>query len=215
MVPKYPKTFHWPWSPVPHRRYMEHPENFVGRRVVVPEKLDGGNTALSEGKVYARSTGQPATEPWFDFVKGNHATRTYGLGDLVPYGENLYAVHSIEYEPLPDFFHLFHVLSTSRNVFLGWDAVKDFAAERGFMHVPVVFDGVFSRVEEITELFQRELPKGSVYGPEREGFVIRIADEIPYDDYAKFASKYVRDGHIKTDEHWTKHWYPAKLKTGG
>lgn len=45
----------------------------------------------------------------------------------------------------------------------------------------------------------------------REGIVSRNADECPVDEFMHNVFKYVRKGHVKTDEHWTRNWKRAKL----
>ena len=66
-----PATPHWPWSEKVHRddSYHENPRFFLDKQVVVTEKLDGGNTSLYEGGVYARSTSVPAVHGSFAMVK--------------------------------------------------------------------------------------------------------------------------------------------------
>ena len=58
---KYPSTPYSPWSPTIGRGDAAHevPERFVGEEVVATEKLDGGNTFLHRGAVYARSVVAP------------------------------------------------------------------------------------------------------------------------------------------------------------
>ena len=54
-------TPYWPWSPSIGRDDGVHPYpgRFVGEPVVVTEKLDGGNTLLHGGKVYAAACSGP------------------------------------------------------------------------------------------------------------------------------------------------------------
>ena len=55
--------------------------------------------------------------------------------------------------------------------------------------------------------------------PASEGFVVRNANEFKTNSGALNVApnefnnlfKVVRKGHVQTDEHWTKHWKPAKL----
>ena len=55
--------------------------------------------------------------------------------------------------------------------------------------------------------------------PASEGFVVRNADEFKTNSGVLEVAlnefnnlfKVVRKGHVQTDEHWTKHWKPAKL----
>jgi hypothetical protein len=48
-----------------------------------------------------------------------------------------------------------------------------------------------------------------------EGVVTRNADEYAVDAFAANVCKYVRKGHVKTDEHWTKNWKRAHLTGEG
>ena len=68
---KYPGTPYWPWSPAIGRAEDVQPDQdrFVGEDVVVTEKLDGGNTLLHAGKVYARSVSAPSEGKWMAMVK--------------------------------------------------------------------------------------------------------------------------------------------------
>ena len=103
MNAKYPKTPYWPWSPSIGRDDGVHPDpsRFVGEPVVVTEKLDGGNTLLHAGKVYARSVTAPSEGKWMAMVKKHHAWKVQEPGVRL-YGEDIYGVHSIEYEPVAE-----------------------------------------------------------------------------------------------------------------
>jgi hypothetical protein len=37
---------------------------------------------------------------------------------------------------------------------------------------------------------------------EHEGYVIGVAREFHYRDFSKSMAKYVRQGHVQTDQHW-------------
>ena len=45
---KYPRTYHVPWSPgtTSDDRLLKSVDQFVGKRVVVTEKMDGENTTM-------------------------------------------------------------------------------------------------------------------------------------------------------------------------
>src|SRR5690242_12233825 len=72
MIPSYPSTPHWPASLSVHRldRYHGRPEFFLGRDVVITEKLDGGSATICKSEVYARSSFAPTHQPWFSYMKG-------------------------------------------------------------------------------------------------------------------------------------------------
>jgi hypothetical protein len=212
--PKYPSTPHWPWSPTVHKddRYHQAPEVFVKRGVIITEKLDGGNTCLWRGDVFARSTGQPATQGWFAMVKKHHAWKTANSPeDIFVYGEDLYGIHSIQYEPIREdqTYRIFAV--RQGDAWLAWDDVEAHAKSLDIPTVPVLFRGSFDTVKQITEFFNDEISKTSEIGGAREGFVMRFACDFADSAFTNATSKYVRKGHVQTDEHWTRNWQPAPL----
>lgn len=216
---KYPSTPHWPWSETVHRDDSTHqrPENFVGPEVVITEKLDGGNTCLWRGDVYARSTTQPSHAGWMGMVRKHHAWKTQPF-ELMFYGEDLFGIHSIEYDPMPEdqTYRLFatrHYCTNfgERDVFHDWDTVLFYAETIKVPTVPVLFRGRFRSTDEITEFFREELKQPSSIGGEREGFVMRWADMFFASDFPNYVCKYVRANHVQTDEHWTRNWQPCKL----
>ena len=212
MIPKYPSTFHWPWSRTVHRDDSRHenPEFFLNKEVIVTEKIDGGNTGLNEGEAYSRSTGQVAMHGWFALVKKYHAHKTIG-SPYYYYGEDIYGIHSIEYDAVREdkTFRLFAV--RDEDYFFSWDEIIEQGLLLDFNVVPIKFRGVFRTVKEITKFFETELTKGSELGGKCEGFVMRIADRFKVEDFGLSVCKYVRKNHVQTDAHWTKNWKPCKL----
>ena len=58
---KYPCTPYSPWSPAnPRNRPAAYMARFVGREIVITEKLDGFNTLLRQGQAYTRSSDSAA-----------------------------------------------------------------------------------------------------------------------------------------------------------
>ena len=209
MIDKYPRTFHLKASPCLQNDDKWHGDDnfFLDKEVVITEKMDGGCTGIHDGNVYARSTGQIARHGSFDVVKAIHAPKTYG-DERVFYGENLYGVHSIEYGELPDVFFLFGVLTDG--VWSSWDDLTAIAAEMSFKTVPCLFRGTFTSMKDLEAWMEGEIKKPSTYGGHREGFVIRTAGS--FTDFSQNVAKYVRAGHVQTDEHWSKNWSPARFK---
>jgi hypothetical protein len=206
--PKYPRTFHWPWSQQVHADDSTHdnPELFVGREVIITEKLDGGNTALNSGEVYARSTGQAATQGWFAHVKKYHAWKTKSLPNTTTfYGEDLAALHSVAYQiPMDETYKVFQI--RENNVFVPWDQVVIDSKALNLDVVPVLFRGQFGSIGEITKWFETEISKPSAFGPQREGFVMSTPYGFMADEFSDNVCKYVRKNHVQTDEHWTNNW---------
>ena len=44
-----------------------------------------------------------------------------------------------------------------------------------------------------------------------EGFVIRTVQSFPYDQLERHAAKFVRAGHLQTEDSWRRTWKQAKL----
>lgn len=214
MIYKYPKTPHWPTSLSVHRddHYHLDPNFFVNKKVMITEKLDGGNTKIQDGKVYARSVSGIAHQPWFDYVKTNTVPKLYQVDpNICVLGEDLYAIHSIEYDVLPDSFFLFNILDTHTNTFWSAAEVQEFSIVYDLHHVPILYEGTFSHIDNITDWFMDNLTKPSTFGTQCEGFVLRIADSFDYDDFGQNVVKFVRKNHIQTDERWEKNWKSANI----
>jgi hypothetical protein len=235
--PKWPSTLNWPDSPTKHSddSTLESPEAFVRVPVVVSEKIDGGNTGLYRGEVYARSVSGPSHAGWMAMVRKYHAWKTSYHPNLVLNGEDIYGIHSIRYEPvLPqDTFRLFGVRIRSCDlaemgggyggvpceslsdeyVMLSWDEIEAQAASFDMRTVPVLFRGQFDSVQQITEWFRDNLKQPSaIGGPDREGFVIRHAGRILQSQWGTKAAKFIREKHVQTNQHWSMNWQPCPLK---
>jgi hypothetical protein len=214
--PKYPRTAHWPWSETIHSddNTSDCSERFIKTPVIITEKLDGGNTCLFDGQVYARSTDAPASDGWFAMVKKHQVWKTVGNTDYIYYGEGLYGIHSVEYDPLAEnsTYFLFAVREAATGVFLSWEEVELHAEELGVLTVPVVFSGEFASVEELTAFLKTERKSPSALGPEKEGFVIRRPNSFHATDFLQNVVKFVRAHHVQTDQHWRRNWQPCRLK---
>lgn len=218
-VPKYPRTMHHPSSPGLQNddRVSEYPDDILGREVVITEKIDGGNTGLFNGEVYARSTGQPSTAGWFAMVRKHHAWKTMGDTDYVYHGEDVYGVHSIEYDPIPEdqTYMLFNIRRlTDEKGWMSWDDLETTGAAMNIPVVPVLFRGVFNSQKELVKWFEDQIKLPSRLGGDREGFVLRVTDFIPEEDFPRLVQKWVRRNHVQTNQHWKMNWQPCKLVRG-
>ena len=211
---KYPSTPYWPWSPAIGRGEDVHrnPARFLEDAVVVTEKLDGGNTLLHDGRVYARSVSAPSDGKWMAMVKKHHAWKVKEL-DVYLYGEDIYGVHSIAYGPVAEdeTFHAFAIRGRD-GAFAAFAEVEAYAKHRGIPVVPVLFRGRFRSVEEIRDFVTRAHETPSMLGGEREGVVLRLARGFPAAEFQANVCKSVRVGHVQTDEHWTRNWRPCRIE---
>lgn len=207
---KYPKTPHLPWSPGLQNddRLMPDTECFVGKQVVITEKMDGENTTMYNDAIHARSL-DGRHHPSRNWVKGLHGQIRHLIPDGFRIcGENLYAKHSIGYDDLLTYFMVFSIWEY--DLCLGWDETEDLAGDWGLVTVPVLYRGSWdSFCHHCADTwFQSEPPIR-----QKEGYVVRLADSFGYNEFDKSVAKYVRKGHVQTDEHWmTQAIVPNKLK---
>jgi hypothetical protein len=207
---KYPRTYHFPFSPgtTSDDRIKHDWQSLLQHEVVLTEKLDGENTCLKADGIFARSHGAPTLNPWAKNMWDLHAQHKSSLGNYHIFGENLYGVHSIEYERLEHYFYVFAI--REGDTWLAWDEVSFLAQLLDMPTVPVVARGIFKE-NEIKTIVDNTLKTGSALGGVCEGIVCRNAAAFETATFSDNVLKYVRKNHVKTDEHWTRNWKRAKL----
>ena len=135
-------------------------EALAGRHIVVEEKLDGANAALSfgaDGGLLLQSRGHylqleraGGRERQFNIYKQwarAHEAALLGLlGDrYVMYGEWLYAKHSLYYDALPHWFCEFDIWDRQAGHFLDTRCRHALLAPLPVLSVPVLYSGVAPR----------------------------------------------------------------------
>ena len=216
---KYPRTYHLPYSPgsTSDDKKLQDGwfEYYRGKEVVFTEKLDGENTAMNQYDVFARSHSAPTRSPWsknlWDPSDGLYwKVKPYiGVNETV-YGENLYGVHSIEYDCLNAFWYMF--AANDGNVWYSWDDVVSFSNITDVPHVPELYRDVVRNENDVREIIEELMNHTSYLGwNQKEGIVMRLADSFPITEFQHYVCKYVRKDHVYTDVHWTKTWKKAEL----
>ena len=161
---KYPRTPHIQGSrlqvgdeDLSQRRFAE----IAGRHVVLEEKIDGANSAISftdDGELRLQSRGHFLTggsrEKHYDLLKQWAAVqqdRLYAvLGSrYIMYGEWMYAKHSIFYDRLPHYFMEFDVLDRENGKFLDTLSRHELLKDLPIHSVPVLASGTFNSCDEI------------------------------------------------------------------
>jgi len=211
---KYNRTLHFDFSPgtTSDDRISHDISNLINKRVVITEKLDGENNGIERYGVYARSHADFTRNPW--------AVKTWELWQRIGrdisegmtlFGENMYAIHSIEYHNLRSYFYLFGV--RENDIWYSWKEVEETAYLLDIPTVPVLYDGSFSTELELKDKVLELVSKPSKLGSSiMEGCVVRIYDRFSDDEFDISLHKYVRKDHVKTDIHWTKNWRKANIK---
>jgi hypothetical protein len=221
---KYGRTGHFPFSPGTssddriHHNYWKDVEKIDA--LVHTEKIDGENNCLSRYGVFARSHAAPSQSPWTAWLRERWQLLKNDLGDLEIFGENLYAIHSIEYTRLQSHYYVFGV--RRHDTWLSWEETKFYAAMLDFPVVPElrVVQQPLEKLafeKDVLAIVAGESTLGSIdimsgKACTMEGIVTRNTGEYAVADFASNVFKYVRKGHVKTDEHWTRHWKRAPLQ---
>ena len=135
--------------------------NMAGRHIVIEEKIDGANSALSfnpEGELLLQSRGH--------YLTGGYRERHYNLfkqwGQIhqqvlwevlgcryVMYGEWMYAKHSIYYDALPHYFMEFDILDRETGRYLDTPSRRKITEGLPICSVPVLAEGEFNRMDDV------------------------------------------------------------------
>jgi hypothetical protein len=193
---KYPRTPHLPFSlgVTSDDKMLHSVSHFVGKQVVVTEKMDGENTSIYSDYYHARSI-DGRHHPSRDWVKQFVGSINHNIPEgWRVCGENMYARHSIAYDDLPSYFLGFSVWNRE-NACLSWDETVEWLDLIGITSVPVLYRGVFD------EKIIRTLWDDTMHDT-REGYVVRLSDQINYENFGKSFGKFVRPNHVTTDIHW-------------
>ena len=188
---------------------VEENHNFFANNILVHNSCLKGHQS-----VFGRSHALPTKEPWYDHLKGVYYNRFSELNpDYWIFGENTFAIHSIEYTEMTHFFYIFAIYDSANDLWLSYDDMVAEAKRIDIPTVPLIYRG---KVESMAwvNIWMDKYMKGkfSMLGGPLEGFVMRVASAIQGDKFQEFVAKYVREGHVQTDKHWKENWKPQILK---
>lgn len=136
----------------------------AGRPLVIEEKLDGANSAISfddEGRLYLQSRGHfllgGGAEKHFDLFKRWAHTHASALGArlgarYVLYGEWLYAKHTIFYDHLSHYFIEFDLFDKGTGEFLDSARRRELLAGLPLVAAPILYQGTIKSGEELAAL---------------------------------------------------------------
>lgn len=135
-----------------------------GQQLVVEEKLDGANSAISfghGGQLLLQSRGHfldgGPREKYFGLLKAwascHQAVLRQALGSrFVMYGEWLYARHTIFYDQLPHYFFEFDIFDKERGLFLSTNERRQRLRGLPVLSVPVLFSGTLRSGRQLRAL---------------------------------------------------------------
>lgn len=220
---KYGRTYHYPFSlgTTSDDRIQHNYWDFIPKmkQIIHTEKLDGENNCLNRYGVFARSHAAPTTSAWTSHLRQKWDYIKNDLGDIELFGENIYAIHSIEYKNIEHYYYIFAVRCLDK--WLSWEEVCFYAAAFDFPTVPVLqIITNFEKENDYKNNILALVQQNSVFDSfdihtekpcSMEGIVSRNIADYDVDNLSENVFKYVRKGHVKTDEHWTKNWKKANL----
>ncbi len=165
---KYPRTYHLDGSGIQHGDedlFVIPLRSLVGQHVVVEEKMDGANSAISfsdNGSFLLQSRGHYLTggprEKQFPLFKTwayryvNQLWEVLGKRYML-YGEWLYAKHTVFYTDLPHYFLEFDVYDKDRDVFLSTEQRRAFLTALPFVvSVKVLYEGQVSSTQQLVDM---------------------------------------------------------------
>jgi hypothetical protein len=202
---KYPRSFHLPWSPggTSDDKRLDDISALLGSEIVITEKCDGSNLTYTRRNVFSRSHAGPPVHRSFDRAKATHARLAHLVSENTSiFCEYCYAVHSIEYDALPDYSLVFGVREDLTGMWWDWDLVVAQAADLGLPTVPELFRGTLHSERELQALTEALSSEPSAFGGKREGVVVRRVAAFDDAAFSKSLGKWVRRDHVTTDEHW-------------
>ena len=166
LIIKYPRTPHIQGSRLQpgDEDLRQRPfSDIAGRHVVLEEKIDGANSAVSftdEGELRLQSRGHFLTggyrERHYDLLKQWGAVHNDALYEVlghryIMYGEWMYAKHTIYYDMLPHYFMEFDVFDRETGKFLDTPSRHELLSPLPVCHVPVLASGVFKDTADILQ----------------------------------------------------------------
>jgi hypothetical protein len=93
-----------------------------------------------------------------------------------------------------------------------WDMVQEMAKTLNIPTVPELYRGTFKTVAELRKATEEIAQQPSLFGGEREGIVVRVAEAFTDETFSQSLAKWVRKNHVQTEDHWTSlNVVPQKL----
>jgi atypical dual specificity phosphatase len=120
-----------------------------------------------------------------------------GDGNLILYGEWVFALHSINYVDLPDYFIAFDLYDISEQRFYSRTRLEKILEGTTISLIPCIKKGSFKVVTDIVDLVKT---KSQFYDGPIEGVYVRRCNELWLEDRAKI----VRNDFLTGNQHWTK-----------
>ncbi len=212
---KFPRTPHLVWldKETPRGDKLLDPSesaNFLSNPVTVEEKVDGTNLGLSftvQSQLKVQNRGhwvRHGESPQYDRLWPWINSRIYDLRNIlqdryIVFGEWMFAVHTVKYTRLPDWFILFDIYDKIEKKFLDNTRRDAFAKKMRLAVPPILFQG---RTD--TEALLQLMSTSNYSDEKMEGIYLRVNK----DGYLRARAKIVRPNFVPEG---TKHWSKQSL----
>lgn len=210
---KFPRTPHlwWPLDRLPrddHVIALADVQDLLSTDIVVEEKIDGANIGLSldeNGAIRAQNRGswiEPGASSQFQPLWSWISRRRAALSEVLQFGRILFgewcfAMHSVRYNRLPDWFLGFDIYDRTARRFWSTPRRNTILELAGISPVPTLFSGR-STLAELKHVLMSE--RSRVGAGQLEGLYIR--HEGP--DWLDARAKLVRPEFLTAiDKHWS------------
>lgn len=194
---KYPRSWHLPYSEgtTNDDKKLKTDSHFVGKNVLITEKLDGESCSMTFDRIWARSV-DSKDHPSRNWINQFWNSIKFDIPEnLRICGENVYAKHSLYYDKLTSYFYCFSIWNG--RTCLSWEETCEWCDLIGIKTVPVVYNGLYD-----PEYIKANHNIESAFGVEREGLVVRFPEAFDYSEFDKNLAKIVRKKHVQTSDHW-------------
>ena len=210
---KFPRTPHlwWPLDRAPKDdRVLDSASarEFLSGKVVVEEKVDGANLGLSvdeDGAISIQNRGSlvergahPQFQPMWSWIAQRNSTLVAALrNSRILFGEWLFAVHSVQYDRLPDWFLGFDIYDRHESKFWSTHRRDALFEHTRVSPVPRLFAGRVSLRDLQVMLDSQQSRVGA--GPVEGLYVRRESSE-----WLEGRAKIVRPEFLMAiEEHWS------------
>jgi ATP-dependent RNA circularization protein (DNA/RNA ligase family) len=185
-------------------------EEFLRGPIVVEEKVDGANIGIAFDQsgspvVWNRGTllngrTQPQFEPLWSWLGMHRQNLASSLEErLILFGEWCFAVHSVQYDCLPDWFLAFDVYEITAGRFWSSERRNTLVRSLGLSSVPALGSGNYNLAQLKSLLKSTQSQWGNT---QIEGLYLRSE----MDGWLVKRAKLVRPEFAQAiDEHWTSH----------
>ena len=177
---RFPRTPHLVWLARQNARKDKvlapgEVREFLQRDIVVEEKVDGTNIGFSLDSTgalrvqsrgdYLRRDSHPQFQQLWSWLSARRDLLSRALsGDLILFGEWCFAVHSVRYDRLPDWFLAFDIYERGPGSFWSTDRKNRWLDDLGIKRVPEIARGRFSLESLLSLLGRSQVGSGLMEG---------------------------------------------------